>query len=99
MLTDQMTKADDGSGDSGNAGVSAIRPAAVFSDGVVLQRRRLIPVWGYAPPRGRVECRLGRSCAVTFAGEEGHFFLKLPPLEAARDLEMVFSCGENIYFL
>ena len=39
---------------------AAVRPAAVFTDGAVLQANRPVPVWGMADP--------GEKVVVSFAG-------------------------------
>lgn len=91
MLTDQQTDADFRSEAETSGG--RLRPAGVFRSGVVLQRGRAIPVWGNAAPRARVEATLDEDRAVTFANDQGEFFLALPPREAAIDLTLTLISG------
>ena len=95
MLTDQMTDADKNNGENAACSRCALRPAGVFGDGMILQRNRLVPVWGHAEPLSKVVCRAGTAEAVTFAGRDGHFFLKLPPMKAADRVEMSLSDGKS----
>ena len=95
MLTDQMTDADKNGAGSGSRGEGALRPARVFGNGMILQRGRPVPVWGTARPRVKIFCRAGAAEAVTYAGDDGHFFLKLPPLPAADKIEVSLSDGKD----
>ena len=90
-----MTDADKHNGETAACARIALRPAGVFRDGMVLQRNRQVPVWGHAAALSKVVCRAGTAEAVTFAGRDGHFFLKLPPLEAADRIEMSLSDGKH----
>ena len=92
MLTDQMTSADrDACGSVEKR--KRLLPAGFFRDGVVLQRKKPAAVWGTGVPRSRIEGTLGHVRAVTFAGDDGHFLLKFPPLEAAEGLVLSLSDG------
>lgn len=94
MLTDQMTDADK---DSQMQFFSApsLRLAGLFSRSMILQRRKPVPVWGWTAPGRKVFCSIGGTQAVTFAGNDGKFFLKLPPMETAQNLTMTVSDGSN----
>ena len=91
MLTDQQTDADFRSEVRTSGG--SLRPAGIFLPGVVFQRGRAIPVWGNAAPRARIEATLGEDRAVTFANDQGNFFLKLPPRPAVTGLVLTISDG------
>ncbi len=91
MLTDQQTEADFRTKAQTSGG--SLRPAGLFGSGVVLQRGRAIPVWGSAAPRARIEATLGEDRAVTFANDQGGFYLTLPPHEAATDLTLTLTDG------
>lgn len=68
-----------------------------FRNHMVLQRGRAVPVTGYARPGSCVTLTMGESRVRTFAGADGRFTLRLPPLEAADDLGMtVEAAGESI---
>lgn len=61
-----------------------LRPAAVFSDNMVLQQGVPVPVWGKAAPGAAVSCRLepaGAAAAGT-ADADGCWRLMLPALPA-----------------
>ena len=93
MLTDQMTASDQTRKEKEFQENNTIRPAALFCDGVILQRGIPIPLWGKAAPSRRIVCRLGETEAVTYSGPSGAFFLKLPPHHASAGLELFFSDG------
>jgi sialate O-acetylesterase len=60
---------------------SGMRLAGIFSDHMVLQRDRLIPVWGRAPDGQTIEVRFKGASARTTA-REGRFRVDLPPQAA-----------------
>ena len=79
---------------AGCAAEAALRTAAPFGDGMVLQRGRKVPVWGGADA--------GREVVVTFAGQRkcakadaaGAWRVDLEPLEAcAEGRDLVVACG------
>ncbi len=59
-----------------------VRLPRVFSDHMVLQRERPVPVWGWAAPGEKVEVSLGAHRASTAADAEGEWRVDLPALEA-----------------
>lgn len=71
-----------GLADAAQAEVRPARPAALFTDNMVLQRDLSIPVWGMAQPNARVEVRLAGHRASTVADDKGDWELALPPLPA-----------------
>ncbi|QBG46765.1 hypothetical protein EGM51_04915 [Verrucomicrobia bacterium S94] len=73
---------------------AAVKPAGIFSEGMVLQRNEPVNIWGTANP--------GENVTVEFAGQkksitadpEGHWLVKLSPLPASgesRDLNFYSS--------
>jgi len=58
----------------------AVQPASVFTDNMVLQRDRHVPIWGTAAPGKEVEVRIGRATATTVADAEGKWIVILAPL-------------------
>ncbi len=56
--------------------------ARLFSDNVVLQRQKPIPVWGWAKASERVTVSLGESMESTIAGEDGKWIVRLPAMDA-----------------
>jgi sialate O-acetylesterase len=72
----------------GLAGGSAradVKLSAMFSDNMVLQRDKSVPVWGTADPGEAVTVKLGDKAAVkTVADAGGRWKVALPPQPAAR---------------
>ena len=48
-----------------------LKPAAVFSDHMVLQRDRTVPVWGTAVPGAQVTCRLDPAAVTACCQADG----------------------------
>jgi len=59
-----------------------MRLASLFCNHAILQRDIPIPVWGWCAPRSRVRVTLAGRTAETFAGDDGKFVLRLPPMPA-----------------
>lgn len=59
------------------------RLGSPFSDGLVLQRDRPVPVWGWAEPGATVRVALGGVEAVAVAAADGTFRVTLGPLAAS----------------
>lgn len=74
-----------------------LQPAAVFSDHMVLQQQRPLPVWGQADPGTRVQCRLDPAGqqAEAVCGADGHWQLTLPPLPAGGPCTMTLTAGSD----
>jgi len=60
-----------------------VRLPALFSDGMVLQQKQPVPVWGWGKPGDsvRVECK--GQIKKTTVGKEGKWMLRLDPLQAS----------------
>lgn len=71
-----------------------VRPAALFSDHMVLQQGREIPVWGWAEPGEQVKVSLGGQQAAATAGADGKWMVRLQALKAGGPLEMTLA-GKN----
>lgn len=54
-----------------------------FTDGVVLQRGREVPVWGKADAGEKVTVTFGAQCVATTAGADGAWCVKLAPMAAS----------------
>lgn len=54
-----------------------------FTDGVVLQRGREVPVWGTADAGEKVTVTFGAQCVATTAGADGAWCVKLAPMAAS----------------
>jgi len=62
--------------------------AAIFSDGAVLQREKLIPVWGTTESGVLVHAELAGKTAYTRAADDGRFMLRLPAMTAGGPFEL-----------
>ena len=68
----------------GNSSVSAeVKLARLFSDHVVLQRQKPIPVWGWANPNESVTVALGNQNKTATADASGKWTVIFAPLEAS----------------
>ncbi len=72
-----------------------IRPSALFTDGVVLQRDAEIRVWGMARPGARVTVALGDAEAATKADAEGRWSISFPALEAGGPHELLIEGSDS----
>lgn len=61
---------------------AALRPAAVFSDHMVLQREKPVPIWGWADPGERVTVDFAGQSRAATAGADGAWRIVLDPLPA-----------------
>lgn len=72
-----------------------VKLPAVFSDHLVFQQEKEIPVWGWAEPGEAVEVKLGDATAKATANDKGEWRVALPALKAtATPLQMTVS-GKN----
>jgi sialate O-acetylesterase len=67
------------------AGVSqgAVKPANVFSDGMVLQRGKTVPIWGQAEPGTEVQVSFAGQRHTTEASAQGRWRVHFDPLKAS----------------
>lgn len=65
------------------ASAAELKLARVFSDHMMLQRGREIPVFGRAAPGAEVSVQLGKSKASAVAGKDGRFVVRLPAQSAS----------------
>lgn len=73
---------------------SQLKPAHIFSDHMVMQRDREVPVWGTAKPGGKVVIFFNGSDYSTIAGKDGSWEIRLPAMPAGGPFEMSIS-GES----
>ena len=59
---------------------AAVRPAAVFTDGAVLQANRPVPVWGMADPGEKVVVKFAGQTKTAKAGADGKWRVALDPM-------------------
>ena len=72
--------------------------APIFGDHMVLQQRRLVPVWGTAPPRAEVRLSIARQKFVTRADEQGRWRIDLTPMPAGGPHVLRAWCEDTVTF-
>jgi sialate O-acetylesterase len=72
----------------GAPGFSQIKLARLFSDHVVLQRQKPIPVWGWAKPKEKVTVTLAGQTQSVAADTSGKWMVWFSPLEAGGPFQM-----------
>ena len=75
----------------GNANV---RMPLLFSDGMVLQRNKAIPVWGWADANEKVEVHFNKQTKTITADASGKWMIKLDSEKAGGPFELTIS-GKN----
>lgn len=82
------------------SGTSAIfgqvKLARLFSDHVVLQRQKPIPVWGWANPNESVAVSLGGQSKTVQADANGKWILEFSPMEAGGPFELKVAAKSGI---
>ena len=71
-----------------------VRMPLLFSDGMVLQRNKEIPVWGWAEANEKVEVRFNKQTKTIQADKDGKWMLKLSAEKAGGPFELVIT-GKN----
>ncbi|MDR0294132.1 MAG: sialate O-acetylesterase, partial [Oscillospiraceae bacterium] len=74
---------------------SALRPAAVFSDHMILQREKPVTVWGTGPDGARVTVRV-LDAEASAAVQNGRWRVVLPPQDAGGPCAVTVTCGETV---
>jgi sialate O-acetylesterase len=72
-----------------------VKPAALFSDHMVLQQGKPVPVWGWADPGEQVTVTLGSQKQTATAGADGKWMVKLTQLKASMDPVEMTIAGKN----
>lgn len=70
----------------------------IFQNGMVLQRRKPVCVWGQAPEGSLVTVRIADKTAMTIV-ENGAFIVYLPPMEAGSGYTLTVSDGVSEFLL
>lgn len=55
-----------------------VRLPAILSDHVVLQRDKVLPIWGWADPAEQVSVSLGKETLTATAAADGRWIVRLP---------------------
>ena len=71
-----------------------VKPNPLFSDGMVLQRDRGVPVWGTADAGERVTVQFAGQSVSTTADDQGRWSVRLAPMMAGGPLGMTIA-GKN----
>jgi sialate O-acetylesterase len=70
--------------------------AAIFSDGMVLQRAKPVPIWGWADAKATVAVEFDGQRKTTIAGTDGSWQVKLDAIPALHTGQrMVVVCGKK----
>lgn len=75
-------------------GSSTLRLSRLFEDGMVLQRRKPIAVWGWAPSGSQVSIDFRGHTTHTTSNVAGSWIAKLPAEEAGGPLELTVRAGQ-----
>lgn len=76
--------------------ICQVRLPRLISDGVVLQRRVELKLWGWAAPDETVELVFWGKKYTTRADNNGDWSLILPPQDAGGPFDMIFSADDTI---
>lgn len=72
----------------------AVKMPLIFSDGMVLQRKKQIPIWGWAEPNEKIQIRFNKQFKTTVANKNGQWNLTLNPEKEGGPYELYIS-GKN----
>lgn len=75
-----------------------VRVPHIFGDHMVLQRGRVIPVWGWADPGEQVRVQLGEVVVEVETPQNGQWSTNLPAREAGGPLTMTISGSNKITY-
>jgi sialate O-acetylesterase len=78
--------------------VAEVKLPEIFNDNMVLQREIKVPIWGWAEPGEKVAVEIAGQKVETVADKDGKWKLKLEPLKAGTNLEMVVTGKNTIKF-
>src|SRR5262249_46697821 len=73
-----------------------VKPAAMFSDHMVIQQGVEAPVWGWADPGENVTVSIGSQHETTKAGPDGKWMVRLAKHQAGETLEMAIKGNNEI---
>ncbi|MEM7559804.1 MAG: hypothetical protein AAF394_11850, partial [Planctomycetota bacterium] len=66
------------------ASAQQLELAAPFTDNLILQREKSVPVWGFDAPGSKVSVEFAGQSKQAVASDSGEWMIKLDPLEASR---------------
>ncbi|WP_264565805.1 sialate O-acetylesterase [Flavobacterium sp. N3904] len=71
-----------------------VKMPLLFSDGMVLQRNKSIPVWGWANANEKIEVHFNKQTKTIAAGKDGKWMVKLDAEKAGGPFELIIK-GKN----
>ena len=74
---------------------AAVQLSSFFSDHVVLQTGRPVPVWGKADPHEKVTVRIGGQTKTAVAGQDGKWSVTLDPMSPGEPLTLTVQGGDS----
>ncbi|WP_256009046.1 sialate O-acetylesterase [Desertivirga xinjiangensis] len=75
-----------------------VKPAAVFTDHMILQRDAPIPIWGTAYPGEKISVSFRKQKVTTKAGSNGRWMVALQPELAGGPFTLAISGRNNVSF-
>lgn len=73
----------------------SLKLAPLFSDGMVLQQRTKIRIWGKAQANEKVKIEIAGKSYYTYSNSTGDWFKSISPLIAQRGLELKVNAGKD----
>ncbi|MDE3742689.1 sialate O-acetylesterase [Maribacter polysaccharolyticus] len=73
----------------------SLKVASVFGDHMVLQREKVVPVWGHSAPKAEITVKFAGQSKTTRAGADGKWRVKLDPMAASIKEQDMVIFGEN----
>src|SRR6187402_438199 len=81
---------------AGMLGHANVKMPLLFSDGMVLQRNKAIPVWGWADANEKVEVHFNKQTKIITADATGKWMVKLDSEKAGGPFELTITCKNKI---
>ena len=78
--------------------LAQVRLASMFSDNMVLQRQKEIPVWGWAEAGEKISVEFAGRSGKTVADAKGKWMVRLEPVEAGGPFEMTVRGNNTVTF-
>ncbi len=79
----------------GEISAGELKLATVFSDHMVLQRDKSVPVWGWADPGEKITVEFGGQKQSAVVDADGRWQVKLDPMEASTESRSLTARSEN----
>ncbi|MEI7501083.1 MAG: sialate O-acetylesterase [Bacteroidota bacterium] len=79
-------------------GFGNVRVSTIFSDHMVLQRNKTIPVWGWADPNENVIVEFNQQSKSVKADSSGKWMVHLDPEKAGGPFKLIIKAGNKLTF-